>query len=36
MFVIVNIAALALGGLTMLVPVKIIAGVRPVQAIAYE
>ncbi len=36
MFIIVNIAALVLGALTMLVPVKIIAGVRPVQAIAYE
>lgn len=36
MFVIVNIGALLLGALTMLVPVRVIATVRPVKAIAFE
>ena len=36
MFMMVNVGAMVLGVLTMFIPVKIIATVRPVQAISFE
>ena len=36
MFMMVNVGAMVLGVLTMFIPVKIIASVRPVQAISFE